>query len=147
MQVCRRISTLLLSPHCVFKSVPAAGVKSYSLPPDFSDVEFPDRMKLKVMSRAPQYPPNIRPFKTQKRLRLMRGPEEYHNTLLHRQYGIIATSGGRLKYNNFDLQMFRYKHATCSHLFLFSKIILIYVLLKKYRQKFLNNTFHYVILK
>lgn len=56
----------------------------------FIDVEFPDRMKLKVIQRTPQYPPHIRPFKTQKRLRLMRGPEEYHNTLLHRQYGIIV---------------------------------------------------------
>ncbi|XP_068980784.1 large ribosomal subunit protein uL16m [Bombus flavifrons] len=103
MQVCRKISTLLLSPHCVFKSVPAAGVKSCSVPTDFSDVEFPARNKLKVMPKVPQYPPQIGFFKTQKRLRLMRGPEEYHNTLLHKQYGIIATGGGRLKHNNFEM--------------------------------------------
>lgn len=47
-------------------------------------------MKLKVMPKVPQYPPHVRPYKTQKRLRLMRGPEEHHNTLLHRQYGIIV---------------------------------------------------------
>ncbi|XP_060824203.1 large ribosomal subunit protein uL16m [Bombus pascuorum] len=103
MQVCRRISTLLLSPRCMFKSVPTAGVKSCSVPSDFSDVEYPDRMKLRVMPKVPQYPPHIRPYKTQKRLRLMRGPEEYHNTLLHKQYGIIATGGGRLKHNNFEM--------------------------------------------
>ncbi|OAD60989.1 39S ribosomal protein L16, mitochondrial [Eufriesea mexicana] len=53
--------------------------------------------------KVPQMPNNVAPYKTQKRLRLMRGPELFHNTLLHKQFGIIATCGGRLKHNNFEM--------------------------------------------
>lgn len=56
----------------------------------FVDVEYPERKRLRVVLKVPQYPPSMRPFKMQKRLRLMRGPESYHNTLLHKQYGIIV---------------------------------------------------------
>lgn len=43
------------------------------------------------MDKVPQYPPNIRPPKMQKKLRFMRGPEPLHNFLLHKQYGIMVT--------------------------------------------------------
>lgn len=39
----------------------------------------------------------------QKRLRLMRGPETVHNTLLHKQYGIMATGGGRLRFGHIEV--------------------------------------------
>ena len=39
----------------------------------------------------------------QKKLKLMRGPELVHNTLLHRQYGIMATGGGRLRWGHFEM--------------------------------------------
>lgn len=39
----------------------------------------------------------------QKRLILMRGPETVHNTLLHKQYGIIAQGGGRLRYGHYEM--------------------------------------------
>ena len=39
----------------------------------------------------------------QKRLKLMRGPELVHNTLLHKQYAIIATGGGRLKWGHLEM--------------------------------------------
>lgn len=102
MQIQRGIAKLLLSPLCVRKSVPAAGVQSFAPPTSFDDVEYPERSRLRVVLKVPQYHGNVRPYKTQKRLRLMRGPEQYHNTLLHRQYGIIATGGGRMKYEHFE---------------------------------------------
>lgn len=55
------------------------------------------------MEKVPQLPPNIRPPKMQKRLRLMRGPELLHNDLLHGQFAIIATGGGRLRYGHFEM--------------------------------------------
>lgn len=38
-----------------------------------------------------------------KRLMLMRGPELVHNTLLHKQYGIMATQGGRMKHPHYEM--------------------------------------------
>lgn len=43
------------------------------------------------MEKVPQYQPGMRPPKMQKRLRYMRGPEDVHNFLLYRQYGIIVS--------------------------------------------------------
>lgn len=51
----------------------------------------PERPKLKIMEKVPQYPPGLRAPKMQKRLRYMRGPENTHNTLLYKQYGIIVS--------------------------------------------------------
>ncbi|CAK9827223.1 39S ribosomal protein L16, mitochondrial [Anthophora retusa] len=103
MQVCRSIAKLFSTPQCMLKSAPVAGLKSYEPPPKFDDVEYPERNKLRVVHKVPQYPPQIRPFKMQKRLRYLRGPELLHNTLLHKQYGIIATGGGRMKFKNFEM--------------------------------------------
>ncbi|KAI4481325.1 hypothetical protein M0804_009445 [Polistes exclamans] len=83
--------------------VQRAGIKIYPKPEKIKDVEFPERSKLRIMEKVPQYPPSLRPFKMQKKLRLMRGPELIHNTLLHKQYGIMALGGGRLKYGHFEM--------------------------------------------
>lgn len=48
-------------------------------------------------------PANLRPPKMQKRLKLMRGPELIHNFLLHKQYGIQATGGGRMRWGHFEM--------------------------------------------
>lgn len=55
------------------------------------------------MERQPALPPNVKAPKMQKRLRLMRGPELVHNTLLHKQYGIVATGGGRMRHGFFEM--------------------------------------------
>ncbi|KAK2583326.1 hypothetical protein KPH14_009328 [Odynerus spinipes] len=89
------------SPTSVF--VQRAGLKIFPPPVNIKDVEYPEKNKLKVVDRMPNYPPAFRPFKMQKKLKLMRGPEEVHNNLLHKQYGIIATTGGRLKYGHFEM--------------------------------------------
>lgn len=69
----------------------------------FADVEFSDRPKLKIVEKVPQYPANMRPPKMQKRLILMRGPETVHNALLHKQYGIVAQGGGRLRFGHYEM--------------------------------------------
>lgn len=55
------------------------------------------------MDKVPQLPPNIKAPKMQKKLRLMRGPEELHNFLIHKQFGIMALGGGRLKFGHFEM--------------------------------------------
>lgn len=54
------------------------------------EIEYPERRRLRIYEKVPQYPPTMRPFKMQKRLRYMRGPEPVHNFLLHKQYGVIV---------------------------------------------------------
>ena len=63
----------------------------YFPPPILTKVELPERPKLKFIEKVPIMPPNLKAPKMQKRLRLMRGPEEIHNFLIHKQFGIIAT--------------------------------------------------------
>lgn len=55
------------------------------------------------MDKVPQMPPNLKPPKMQKKLKLMRGPELIHNFLLHKQYGIQATGGGRMRWGHFEM--------------------------------------------
>lgn len=55
------------------------------------------------MEKVPQLPPNIKPPKMQKRLKLMRGPDSLHNFLLHKQYGIQAECGGRLRWGHYEM--------------------------------------------
>lgn len=55
------------------------------------------------MEKVPTYPANLKPPKMQKNLKLMRGPELVHNTLLHKQYGIISTGGGRLRWGHLEM--------------------------------------------
>lgn len=102
MQVYKNITKLLLTPYSVFKSAPAVGVKSLKPSPKM-DVEYPERNRLRVVLRVPQFLTIGKPYKMQKKLRLMRGPELFHNTLLHKQYGIIATGGGRMKFSHFEM--------------------------------------------
>ncbi|XP_013106747.1 large ribosomal subunit protein uL16m [Stomoxys calcitrans] len=79
------------------------GMKHFAPPIIYNDFEQVERPKLRVMERMPQYPPNLRPPKMQKKLKFMRGPELIHNKLLHKQYGIIATGGGRLRWGHFEM--------------------------------------------
>ncbi|KAM0726860.1 Large ribosomal subunit protein uL16m [Formica fusca] len=103
MQAYRNIVRTLLSNWQPTLMTPAAGLKIFRQPVKFGDIEYPERRKLRIMEKVPQYPAGMRAFKMQKRLRYMRGPEEVHNFLLYKQYGIIATGGGRLKHNHFEM--------------------------------------------
>lgn len=65
---------------------------------DLIDVEFPpgdsgDRnkdRKLRQVMKVPQPPSNMKPERMPKAWQMTRGPEEVHNTFLHKQYGIVV---------------------------------------------------------
>ncbi|EDW32758.1 GL18214 [Drosophila persimilis] len=86
-----------------FAAINTAGLKYFAPPIKYQNVEQPERPKLRIMERMPQLPPNLRPPKMQKRLRYMRGPEPVHNSLLHKQYAIVATGGGRLRWGHYEM--------------------------------------------
>ncbi|KAL7288979.1 hypothetical protein TKK_0016937 [Trichogramma kaykai] len=85
--------------------IPVAGLK-YFRPPVKYDVEAPPDTrghKLPILPKVPTYPPQLKPFKMQRKLKLMRGPELVLNKLLHKQYGVIALIGGRLRYGHTEM--------------------------------------------
>ncbi|CAH0395330.1 unnamed protein product [Bemisia tabaci] len=69
---------------------------------EYEDIELPARKRLNVTKRVPDIPPNIKFPKMAKKIGLMQGREDVHNTLLHKQFGIIALRGGRLKVKHFE---------------------------------------------
>ncbi|KOB78969.1 39S ribosomal protein L16, mitochondrial, partial [Operophtera brumata] len=92
----------LLRPECV--QLPAtAGIKYFPPPKNYDHIEIPERQRLRIFDKVPMYPPNLKPPKMQKRLRYMRGPELLHNSLQLKQYGIVATGGGRLRFEHFEM--------------------------------------------
>ncbi|XP_014211762.1 39S ribosomal protein L16, mitochondrial [Copidosoma floridanum] len=100
-----RLAGLTIPRDVLGNTVQRAGLK-YFPPPKKWDVEVPPDSrgkKLPIMPKTPVFLAPMRPFKMQKKLRLMRGPELVHNELLHKQYGVIALIGGRLKYNHFEV--------------------------------------------
>ncbi|XP_046740445.1 39S ribosomal protein L16, mitochondrial [Diprion similis] len=104
MLLTKCISRALLAVKDIPMTAPiAVGLKNFPLPKQYGEIEFPERRKLKIMDKVPTHPPNLRPPKMQKRLRYMRGPETLHNTLLHKQYGMVATIGGRLRWEHFEV--------------------------------------------
>lgn len=58
---------------------------------NISDIEIPERPRLRMFEKVPQYPSNLKPPKMQKRLRYMRGPELLHNKLQLKQYGVVVS--------------------------------------------------------
>ncbi|XP_076265773.1 mitochondrial ribosomal protein L16 [Rhynchophorus ferrugineus] len=93
--LCFRVPSISIMQIC--------GMKNFQSPKKYDHVEFPDRKKLRVMDRIPILPPNVKPPKMQKRLRYMRGPEDVHTTLQHKQFGIIALGGGRLRWGHYEM--------------------------------------------
>ncbi|XP_063360043.1 large ribosomal subunit protein uL16m [Cydia amplana] len=80
-----------------------AGIKYFPPPKNYDDIEIPERQRLRPLDKVPTYPANLKPPKMQKRLRYMRGPELLHNTLQLKQYGVIATGGGRMRHEHFEM--------------------------------------------
>lgn len=87
----------------IFNLTLLRGIKYFPPPITYPDIEIPEKVKLRFMDKVPQLPPNVRAPKMQKRLKLMRGPETVHNTLMYHQYGIMALGGGRLKFGHLDM--------------------------------------------
>nr|SVE76643.1 EOG090X0DE4 [Daphnia longispina] len=83
--------------------IQVAGMKNFQPPPDYSDIELPEKPKLQYKDKVPTYAPNMKPPKMAKRLTLMRGPEPIHTEFIHKQYGIVALCGGRLNYGHLEM--------------------------------------------
>ncbi|XP_050546440.1 39S ribosomal protein L16, mitochondrial isoform X2 [Daktulosphaira vitifoliae] len=79
------------------------GLKNFKPPIKYDFIQLPERPKLHYIERVPVYNSSIKPPKMFKRLDLMRGPELVHNKLIHKQYGIQATGGGRMKFVHFEV--------------------------------------------
>ncbi|XP_072944103.1 large ribosomal subunit protein uL16m [Epargyreus clarus] len=97
-----QFTTGLLKPEFLQLSF-NSGIKYFAPPKNYDDIEIPERPRLRVYEKVPMYPPNLKPPKMQKRLRYMRGPENLHNTLQLKQYGVIATGGGRMRFEHFEM--------------------------------------------
>lgn len=79
------------------------GIKYFPPPTNYDHIQIPEKGKPRFIEKVPQMPTNIRPPKMIKNLRFMRGPEVIHNKLIHKQYGIVALGGGRLKFGHFEM--------------------------------------------
>ncbi|XP_016418579.1 large ribosomal subunit protein uL16m isoform X2 [Sinocyclocheilus rhinocerous] len=78
----------------------AAGLRTYEVPPDFSDVVLPDKPKLKFLEKVP----NLKQAKKEmKKLRDIQGPAKSTNTFSEGQYGIVALGGGYLHWGHMEM--------------------------------------------
>jgi hypothetical protein len=66
-------------------------------------------MKLPQLLMEPVYDAELgeEKYKTNKRMIEARGVEEVHNTLIHKQYGLAAVSGGMLRPQDLNMIMVR----------------------------------------
>lgn len=78
----------------------AAGLKTYEVPPDFSDVVLPEKPKLKFMEKVPNLE---KARKEMKNLGDMRGPDKKANRFSSGQYAIVAMDGGYLHWGHFEM--------------------------------------------
>ncbi|KAL7845863.1 hypothetical protein AOLI_G00240550 [Acnodon oligacanthus] len=78
----------------------SAGLKTYELPPDYSDVVLPDKPKLKFLNKVP----NLKKAKKEmKRLRDIQGPTKGANTFTTGQYAVVAMGGGYLQWGHMEM--------------------------------------------
>ncbi|XP_020491562.1 39S ribosomal protein L16, mitochondrial [Labrus bergylta] len=77
-----------------------AGLKTYDIPPDFSDVVLPEKPKLKFVNKVP----NLKKAKKEmKKLRDIQGPARAANTFTTGQYAIVALGGGYLHWGHIEM--------------------------------------------
>ncbi|KAK2142376.1 hypothetical protein LSH36_963g00000 [Paralvinella palmiformis] len=83
-----------------------AGFRNWKPLPPPQEIEYPkySKWRLKFVERTPQ-PTGFsgKHLKMSKRLMDMRGPEEYHTFLLHKQFGIRAKMGGMMHWGHMDM--------------------------------------------
>ncbi|XP_055862975.1 39S ribosomal protein L16, mitochondrial-like [Biomphalaria glabrata] len=73
---------------------------SFKLPPNYDNVAFPERRRLKMIDKVPPIDPGIRPPKMMRDLHQMRGPELIQNKLLYGNFGLQAVTGGRISHKD-----------------------------------------------
>lgn len=78
----------------------SAGLRTYEIPPDFSDVVLPERPKLKFLNKVPNFK---KAKKEMKRLRDIQGPAKAANTFTKGQFGIVALGGGYLHWGHMEM--------------------------------------------
>ncbi|XP_047436467.1 39S ribosomal protein L16, mitochondrial [Mugil cephalus] len=87
------------SLHSCLKII-TAGMKTYVIPPDYSDVVLPEKPKLKFMNKAPNFK---NPKKMFRRLRDIQGPTKGGQNFTTGQYGIVAFGGGYLHFGHIEM--------------------------------------------
>ncbi|XP_026864562.2 39S ribosomal protein L16, mitochondrial [Electrophorus electricus] len=78
----------------------SAGLKTYEMPPDYSDVVLPEKPKLKFLNKVPELK---KAKKEMKKLRDIQGPEKTANTFTSGQYAIVAMGGGYLHWGHMEM--------------------------------------------
>ncbi|XP_029986737.1 large ribosomal subunit protein uL16m [Sphaeramia orbicularis] len=87
----------LLHNHC---RVLSAGLQTYVIPPDYSDVVLPERPKLKFVNKVPNFK---KAKKEMKKLRDIQGPARAGHTFTNGQYAIVALGGGYLHWGHMEM--------------------------------------------
>lgn len=87
----------LLYNHC---RVLSAGLQTYVIPPDYSDVVLPERPKLKFVNKVPNFK---KAKKEMKKLRDIQGPARAGHTFTNGQYAIVALGGGYLHWGHMEM--------------------------------------------
>uniref|UniRef100_A0A3Q2PKV0 Large ribosomal subunit protein uL16m n=1 Tax=Fundulus heteroclitus TaxID=8078 RepID=A0A3Q2PKV0_FUNHE len=78
----------------------AAGLKTYTVTPDYSDVLLPEKPKLKFLNKVP----NLKKAKKEhKKLRDIQGPAKLANSFTSGQYAIVAMGGGYLHWGHLEM--------------------------------------------
>jgi large subunit ribosomal protein L16 len=78
-------------------------VRPLDLQQKYPKVEYPEKRKLKFMEKIPQPLYGMRMPKMPKNLIDIRGPEEVHTFLVHKQFGIRALQGGNMHHGHFEM--------------------------------------------
>ncbi|XP_037545956.1 39S ribosomal protein L16, mitochondrial [Nematolebias whitei] len=83
-----------------FLKVLTAGIKTFTIPPNFSDVVLPEKPKLKFLEKVP----NLKKAKKEPRkLRDIQGPSKAATSFLNGQFGILAMGGGYLRWGHLEM--------------------------------------------
>jgi len=80
-----------------------ASFRDFVDPPKAVVYGYPDNNRLKMVNKQPTYPTSMLTPRMTKRMADVRGPELIHNKLIHKQFGIVALSGGNLKHGHFEM--------------------------------------------
>ncbi|KAM4630296.1 large ribosomal subunit protein uL16m [Polymixia lowei] len=78
----------------------SAGLKTYEIPPDYSDVVLPEKPKLKFLNKVPNFK---KAKKEMKKLRDIQGPAKAANAFTTGQYAIVAMGGGYLHWGHIEM--------------------------------------------
>ncbi|XP_077375653.1 large ribosomal subunit protein uL16m [Festucalex cinctus] len=77
-----------------------AGLKTFEIPPDYSDVVLPEKPKLTFMNKVPNLQ-KVR--KEMKKLRDIQGPARTGTTFTSGKYAIVAMGGGYLRWGHIEM--------------------------------------------